>query len=141
MADYLTTDTELTSVANAIRTKGGTNAQLEFPSGFVSAINDITTGGGSSDRYVRPSYPMEMIRKSIVAEGYDPSQVGALATVNGTMRIEIIDRDYILDTLTRDDTGASISYTEVTPLLLGAYRAYEFTMPDADVTYTLYYDD
>lgn len=32
---------DLTSVANAIRTKGGTSAQLAFPSGFVSAINNI----------------------------------------------------------------------------------------------------
>ena len=46
MADYLTTDTELTSVANAIRTKGGTSAQLVYPTGFVSAIEAIPTGGG-----------------------------------------------------------------------------------------------
>ena len=48
MANYLTTDTELTSIANAIRTKGGTQAQLTYPTGFVSAINDIPTGGGGS---------------------------------------------------------------------------------------------
>lgn len=47
MANYLTTDTELTSIANAIRTKGGTNAQLTYPSGFVTAINNISTGGGA----------------------------------------------------------------------------------------------
>ena len=46
--DYLVTDTELTSVANAIRTKGGTASQLVFPNGFVSAINAIPTGGGGS---------------------------------------------------------------------------------------------
>ena len=45
MANYLTTDTDLTSVANAIRTKGGTSAQLAFPAGFVSAIDAIPTGG------------------------------------------------------------------------------------------------
>lgn len=45
MADYLVTDTELTSVANAIRTRGGTSAPLSFPAGFVSAINDIPSGG------------------------------------------------------------------------------------------------
>ena len=46
MSDYLVTDTELTSIANAIRTKGGTQAQLSFPAEFVSAINAIPTGGG-----------------------------------------------------------------------------------------------
>lgn len=49
MTDYLTTDTELTSVANAIRTKGGTQASLSWPSGFVTAIGNISGGGGSSD--------------------------------------------------------------------------------------------
>lgn len=48
MTDYLTTDTELTSIANAIRTKGGTSSQLVYPTGFVSAIEAIPTGGESS---------------------------------------------------------------------------------------------
>ena len=47
MANYLTTDTELTSIADAIRTKGGTQAQLTYPTGFVNAINAIPTGGGT----------------------------------------------------------------------------------------------
>lgn len=46
MADYLVTDTELTGVADAIRTKGGTSAVLEWPNGYVSAVEDIETGGG-----------------------------------------------------------------------------------------------
>lgn len=48
MADYIVKDTELTSVANAIRTAGGTNSLLNFPNGFVSAVNNIS-GSGSSD--------------------------------------------------------------------------------------------
>lgn len=47
MADYKVTDTEMISVANAIRTKGGTSAQLEWPSEFISAIQAIPSGGGS----------------------------------------------------------------------------------------------
>ena len=47
--DYLTTDTELTSIANAIRTKGGTSAALEDPADFITAINAISTGGGGGD--------------------------------------------------------------------------------------------
>ena len=39
-------DSDLTSVANAIRTKGGTSAALSFPSGFVSAVQNIPGGGG-----------------------------------------------------------------------------------------------
>lgn len=46
MSDYKVTDTQLGSIADAIRTKGGTSAQLEFPTGFVSAIAAIPSGGG-----------------------------------------------------------------------------------------------
>ena len=38
-------DANLKSVANAIRTKGGTSANLAFPTGFVNAISEIETGG------------------------------------------------------------------------------------------------
>ena len=48
MSNYLVSDTDLTSVANAIRTKGGTSAQLEFPTDFVSAIGAIPSGGGGA---------------------------------------------------------------------------------------------
>ena len=46
MANYLTTDTDLGAVADAIRTKGGTSADLVFPAGFVDAIDAISGGGG-----------------------------------------------------------------------------------------------
>ena len=49
MANYTTTDTELTSIANAIRTKGGTSAPLTYPQGFVTAISNIETGVDTSD--------------------------------------------------------------------------------------------
>ena len=39
-------DANLTAVADAIRTKGGTTGELEFPSGFVSAVEGIQAGGG-----------------------------------------------------------------------------------------------
>lgn len=41
---YIATNKELKSIANAIRTKGGTSAQLSFPTEFVSAIQAIQTG-------------------------------------------------------------------------------------------------
>lgn len=46
MADYIVTSGELTTVADAIRTKGGTNLPLVFPNGFVTAVNNISGGGG-----------------------------------------------------------------------------------------------
>lgn len=51
LVDSTQLDADLTSVANAIRTKGGTSASLLFPSEFVSAIQAIPTGGGGSLKY------------------------------------------------------------------------------------------
>lgn len=44
MAEYLINATDLTTVASAIREKGGTSASLVYPAGFVSAIQAIQTG-------------------------------------------------------------------------------------------------
>ena len=46
--EYLTNATDLKAVADAIRTKAGSTAQLSFPDGFVSAVNGIQTGGGGA---------------------------------------------------------------------------------------------
>lgn len=47
MAKYLTNTAELTAVADAIRTKGGTEEPLTYPAGFVTAIENISTGTNS----------------------------------------------------------------------------------------------
>jgi len=44
MAYYKVSDTELSGIADKIRSKGGTSAQLEFPTGFENAIDAIPTG-------------------------------------------------------------------------------------------------
>ena len=47
MATRSVQESSLTSLADAIRAKGGTSDTLAFPSGFVEAIEAIQTGGGS----------------------------------------------------------------------------------------------
>ena len=44
VVDSVLLDSKLTQVADAIRTKGNTSADLQFPSGFISAIQAIQTG-------------------------------------------------------------------------------------------------
>ena len=44
VVDSASLDSKLTQVADAIRTKGNTSADLQFPSGFISAIQAIHTG-------------------------------------------------------------------------------------------------
>lgn len=45
--DYIVTDTELTSIADAIRQKGGTSLPLSYPNDFINAINAIPTASGA----------------------------------------------------------------------------------------------
>ena len=45
MSNYIVSDTSLGSVADAIRTKGGTSAPLTYPQGFIDAIDAISGGG------------------------------------------------------------------------------------------------
>lgn len=49
VTEYLTTSTDLTKVADAIRAKGGTSEPLIYPDGFVTAISNIQTGGTPSE--------------------------------------------------------------------------------------------
>ena len=46
MAAYHVTDSQLTTIANALRQKGGTHQPLQFPNGFVGAIRALTAGAG-----------------------------------------------------------------------------------------------
>lgn len=48
MAEYLVQDTSLTTVADAIREKGGTTAPLSFPAGMAKAVRNIQSGGDLS---------------------------------------------------------------------------------------------
>ena len=55
IVDSTQLNADLTSVANAIRTKGETSEALAFPSGFVTAIAAIPIGGvalASLDIYI-----------------------------------------------------------------------------------------
>ena len=47
MAEYLVQGESITSVADAIREKGGTTAPLSFPVGMAEAVRNIQSGGGA----------------------------------------------------------------------------------------------
>ena len=48
VVDSAELDASLQVIAEAIRAKGGTSEALEFPAGFVSAVEAITAGSGES---------------------------------------------------------------------------------------------
>lgn len=55
-------DADMTSVADTIRTKGGTSEKLSWPDGYNAAIEAIQTGGGA---------PVEVEQKEICFWDYD----------------------------------------------------------------------
>lgn len=59
LVDSSQLDADLTSVANAIRAKGGTSAQLAFPAGFVSAVEAIEAGTSEEEAYLDRHFSTE----------------------------------------------------------------------------------
>lgn len=95
MANYLVTDTELTSIADAIRTKGGTSASLEFPTDFVSAIGNIPSGGGSaktvSISLAYGQHTSKFVSFTIyeTTDGVKGNQIGSIATADGSTTVTV----------------------------------------------------
>ena len=84
--DYRVSSSDLTSVANAIRTKGETSASLSFPDGFITAIQNISGGGERTTIVpeqtvtVSGSYTQLQYNSAIVSgEEY-------IVTINGTTK-------------------------------------------------------
>ena len=105
MADYKVSDAQLTSIANAIRAKGGTSGQLEFPSGFVTAIQNIPTGGGST-----------LITKTITQNGTynainDNADGYSAVTVNVQSQPETVVYAFHIDGLSYDPSSM-VTYLE-----------------------------
>lgn len=73
MADRKVNDNSLASVADAIRSKGGTSDSLVFPDGFVSAISAIQTGGGA---------PSQQAKLTITSLDYTGNRYGIFIFVN-----------------------------------------------------------
>lgn len=65
--DYKVTDIELSSIADAIRTKGDTSEPLVFPSGFVSAITSIPVPSGSINISQNGTYDVSAFADAVVS--------------------------------------------------------------------------
>lgn len=109
LVDSTQLDADLTSVANAIRTKGGTSAQLAFPAGFVQAINDIS-GGSVTMTGLSATYT----QSGVVGDDEDLSvltkDLVVVATFNNSTSIEVAPSDYTLSgTLTVGTSTITVS--------------------------------
>lgn len=122
MANYIVSDTNLTAVANAIRTKGGTSEQLEFPDDFVSAIGDIQTGGGVT---VEPlSVAENGTYTAPTGKAYSPVTVNVSG--GGTDELLLLEQNQLIS---RTSTATSIkSYT-----YYGASNLQSISLPNATI--------
>lgn len=79
MAKYYTNTEELKLVADAIREKGGTSAQLTFPNEFVSAISAIpaSSSGGSSSKKDVTFYDYD----GTIVDSYSASEFASLSAL------------------------------------------------------------
>jgi len=146
MTDYLTNDTELTAVADAIRTRGGTSAALEWPDGYVDAVGAISGGGATLYKIngVRVSHPV-----TVTTDGttYDDDFTGVkmgYAQEGDTVSVcwQMGGRnqgDYDYDSVVNDTTRSAIPCT--TRTTSGGSTVYMFTMPASSVTINSYYND
>lgn len=85
MAIKIVNDDSLTEVANAIRLKAEISGTLEFPDGFVTAVENIPTGGGGLDLLT------ELPLGRITTNKATPQDTGKTITVTG-----VDDYDFII---------------------------------------------
>jgi len=99
---YYATGTEVTSIADAIRIKGGTSQSLTFPDDFVQAIEDLVPQPSLSTLSVTPAPTIQSFSASPTYDGY------------GTVTVYAIPAQYIVTT----DATATAS------VILSSYTAY-----------------
>lgn len=131
MADYLVTDAELTSIANAIRTKGGTSASLTFPAGFVTAIENIPSGSGDTWSWMGKN-PTRVYASTVDQTAFEDSPwttwtPSTTATTlkstetYTTMAVDLASYDYLVHFQMYESLGYDSGATTVARLVKGCY--------------------
>lgn len=125
--EYAVNRADLTSVANAIRTKGETSAQLVFPSGFVAAIEGIK-GGGDLNFYIvggtaQPSNPKEntiWINTSTAITEWIFSEEEPASPVDGMVWVEL-GNGLSFDAIDDEENLIHLSFKKVRQRINGAW--------------------
>ena len=110
MAEYLTNTADLTAVADAIRAKGGTAAQLVYPSGFVSAIQAIKTGVIEALEWHQCP---ELVRNYLANVTYDPADYSTSQIANYAPATAVVSNYKPIG----QEAGGTMHYNEVPNIL------------------------
>lgn len=112
LVDSAQLDSDLTSVANAIRAKSGGSSQLAFPAGFVSAIQAIPSGGGGN---------FELIGTKVFSNLSEYTDTATAETLDTEINISNTDYAWGYVTITCDSAIESSNEWGMTVALFGRY--------------------
>ena len=112
MANYLVTDTQLTSVADAIRAKSDGSAELAFPSGFISEIGNIASESSTIDHTLE-----DQLITGELGETYTNSRITKIRSYGFSNQTQL--RKVELNNCNSIDVGAFNSCTNLEELWLG----------------------
>ncbi|MBR0470780.1 MAG: hypothetical protein IJJ55_06160 [Clostridia bacterium] len=112
---FFTTRGDLESVADAIRQKGGTVADLTYPDGFVTAIGNISGGGGGTINNQNKSVTPTESEQSVT---YDSGYTGL-----GTVTVGAISSTYVGSGIARRDSSDLMISGDTISAVSGYYPA------------------
>ena len=124
MAIYRTNTEELTSIADAIRAKTGDNSSLVYPTGFVSAIQNIPYNWmGEDATFIDTLYEhtYKLSDTSFNASDVSTSNTTILSSTNLESRYLPAQYDYILKLLVTTDYQYTITLTNTAHILEGYF--------------------
>ena len=136
MANYVVKDTQLTSIANAIRSKVG-GQQMVFPNGFVSRINGITATLLKRNKTIAKTFssqtPVASGAMVLVGTVSSSTPVGAAKSVTFSPSGGGSGLNYLEPCVKYDDGyGVYLFNPKTSPVVIGANTK-------ATVTYEEYY--
>lgn len=105
-------------------------------------FNQTNSGGGNNERYIIPYMSQHLqVNSTLTYDGStDYLDTKAVGIPNETVYVTTL-KDWALVSITREDTGASVPFTTISPSSHYYNGRYSFVMPDANVIYDLEYSD
>lgn len=112
--EYLVDGADMTTVADAIREKGGTTAPLSFPEGMASAVRDIPSGGTDISLGLTAATIGQTIKVKAVDTDGKPTAWEAVDTGGGGETWELINEvtlseDAMSVVFDKDKSGAAFA--------------------------------